>query len=64
MTPCFQVDLMMDSVKQDLKIEDEEKQEEQYEKDMKLQVVKSKQEQTLLLILNSSTLHFQHRIDI
>ena len=29
---------MMDSVKQDLKIEDEEKQEEQYEKDMKLQV--------------------------
>ena len=29
---------MMDSVKQDFKIEDEEKQEEQYEKDMKLQV--------------------------
>ena len=55
---------MMDSVKQDLKIEDEEKQEEQYEKDMKLQVVKSKKVQTLLLILNSSTLHFQLRIDI
>ena len=29
---------MMDSVKQDEEIEDEEKQEEQYEKDMKLQV--------------------------
>ena len=37
-TPCFQVDLMMDSIKQDLKAEEEEKQEEQYEKDMKLQV--------------------------
>ena len=37
-TPRFQVDLMMDSIKQDLKAEEEEKQEEQYEKDMKLQV--------------------------
>ena len=33
--PRFQVDLMMDSIKQDIKMEDEE---EQYEKDMKLQV--------------------------
>ena len=55
---------MIDSIKQDLKEEEEEEQEEQYEKDMKLQVVKSKQEQTLLSILNSSTLHFQLRIDI
>ena len=37
-TPRFQVDLMMDSIKQDLKMEEDEKQEEQYEKDMKLQV--------------------------
>ena len=53
---------MIDSIKQDLEVEEEE--EEQYEKDMKLQVVKSKKVQTLLLILNSSTLHFQLRIDI
>ena len=32
---------MMDSIKQDLKAEEEEKQEEQYEKDMKLQVATS-----------------------
>ena len=31
---------MMDSIKQDIKMEEEEKQEEQYEKDMKLQVSK------------------------
>ena len=31
---------MMDSIKQDIKMEEEEKQEEQYEKDMKLQVAK------------------------
>ena len=61
---CLKVDLMIDSIKQDLKVEEEEEQEEQYEKDMKLQVVKSKQEQTLLSIVNSSTLHFQLRIDI
>ena len=35
---------MIDSIKQDLKVEEEEEQEEQYEKDMKLQVVKNKQE--------------------
>ena len=49
---------MMDSVKQDLKIEDEEKQEEQYEKDMKLQVA-AKQTQkklTFPLIINFSFL--------
>ena len=39
-THCFQVDLMMDSIKQDIKLEEEEKQEEQYEKDMKLQVAR------------------------
>ena len=33
---------MMDSIKQDIKMEEEEKQEEQYEKDMKLQVSKKK----------------------
>ena len=39
---------MMDSVKQDFKIEEEEKQEEQYEKDMKLQVA-AKQMQIKIL---------------
>jgi len=34
------VDLMMDSIKQDIKLEEDEKQEEQYEKDMKLEVDK------------------------
>ena len=33
---------MMDSIKQDIKAEEEEKQEEQYEKDMKLQVATKK----------------------
>ena len=42
---------MMDSVKQDFKIEDEEKQEEQYEKDMKLQVA-AKQTQIKILSLH------------
>ena len=40
---CFQVDLMMDSIKQDIKLEEDEKQEEQYEKDMKLEVPKKTQ---------------------
>ena len=36
---------MIDSIKQDLNVEEEEEEQiEQYEKDMKLQVVKSKQE--------------------
>ena len=43
---------MIDSIKQDLKVEEEEEQEEQYEKDMKLQVA-AKQTQIKIL-----TLHF------
>ena len=56
---------MMDSVKQDFKIEDEEKQEEQYEKDMKLQVAakQDKRDKNLSLHFKFSFLLVNFKVD-
>ena len=44
---------MMDSIRQDFRMEDEEKQEEQYEKDMKLQVARADQILSLHFLIST-----------